>query len=97
MLIYMHEEWFEKLARSIPVKNFRQTKNSMELSFSKEVIERLDMEQLFVDACQISMMCRFKTLGEVLVIILDTIKLEEHPLYYLCQLLEKIDCYLNQK
>lgn len=97
MLIYMHEEWFEKLARSIPVKNFRQTKNSMELSFSKEVIERLDMEQLFVDACQISMMFRFKTLGEVLVIILDTIKLEEHPLYYLCQLLEKIDCYLNQK
>lgn len=97
LFIYMHEEWFEKMARKIPVKNFRQTKNTMELSFTKEVIERLDMEQLFVDACQISMMFRFKTLGEVLVIILDTIKLEEHPIYYLCQLLEKMDSHLTKK
>ena len=55
------------------------------------------MEQLFMDACQISMMFRFKTLGEVLVIVLDTIKLEEHPIYYLCRLLERIDSHLTKK
>lgn len=97
MLIYMHEEWFEKMARKIPVKNFRQTKNSMEISFAKEIVSCLNMEQLFIDACQISMMFRFKTLGEVLVIILDTIKLDEHPIYYLCRLLEKIDqCLIKE-
>jgi len=91
LLLYMHEEWFEKLAQKIPIKNFRQTKNSIEVSFSSDVVSRLDMEQLFVDACNISMMFRFKTLGETLVIILDTIKLEQHPIYYLCSLLENID------
>lgn len=91
MLIYMHEEWFEKLAKQIPIKNFRQTKNSIEVSFSSDVISKLNMEQLFVDACNISMMFRFKTLGETLVIVLDTIKLEKHPIYYLCALLENIN------
>ncbi len=95
LLIYMHEEWFEKLAERIPVKNFRQSKNSMELSFSKEIVKKLDMEQLFVDVCNISMMFRFQTLGEVLVIILDTIKLDKHPIYYLCDLLEKVEKHLK--
>ncbi len=95
MLVYMYEEWFEKLACRIPVKNFRQNKNSIELSFSKEIIEKLDMEQLFVDACNISMMFRFKTLGDILIIVLDTIKLDKHPIYYLCDLLENIDNHLK--
>lgn len=94
MLIYMHEEWFEKLAKKIPIKNFRQTKNSIELSFTKNIVEKLNMEELFMDACNISMMFRFKTLGETLVIVLDTIKLERHPIYYLCDLLENISCKL---
>jgi len=91
MFIYMHEEWFEKLASRTSVKNFRQNKNSIELSFDKQIVEKLDMEQLFVDACNISMMFRFKTLGDVLVIVLDTVKLSKHPIYYLCALLENID------
>lgn len=96
MIIYMYEEWFEKMASKIPVKNFRQNKNSIEISFSKEIVDRLDMETLFVDVCNISMMFRFKTLGEVLVIVLDTIKLEKHPIYYLCELLERIDNELKK-
>ena len=54
------------------------------------------MEQLFVDACNISMMFRFKTLGDVLVIVLDTVKLSKHPIYYLCALLENIDNHLKK-
>lgn len=95
MLVYMHEEWFEKLAQRIPVKNFRQTRNSIEMSFSRDIVSKLNMEQLFVDACNISMMFRFKTLGERLVIVLDTIKLDRHPIYYLCSLLEKVDYSLS--
>ena len=87
MLIYMHEEWFEKLAHELQVINVRQTKNYIEIIFDKTIISYISLDDLFVKSFNITPMFRFNKRGENLVIILDTIKLDKHPVYYLVELL----------
>ena len=90
LIIYMHEEWFEKLAKKLDIIQVIQTKNSVSLVFSREMSKKIDGEKLFIDACQISRMFRFQFKNENLVIVLDTIKLEKHYLFYLLSLMNKI-------
>ena len=90
LLIYMYEEWFEKLASQLSIKHVRQSKNSIELSFPKEVVEKIDVDEIFMYAFEVSNMFRFVSRGSNLIIILDIIKLEKHPIYYLVSLLNKI-------
>ena len=90
LIIYMYEEWFEKLALKLKIRNVHQNKNSIELVFPEEVVKKLDMEDVFMEAFNVSNMFRFSTKGTNLVIILDIIKLDKHPIYYLVSLLSKI-------
>ena len=87
----MYEEWFEKLAKKLKISNIHQNKNSIELVFPEEVVSKLDTEEIFMDAFEVTNMFRFKSKGTNLIIILDIIKLEKHPIYYLVDLLNKID------
>ena len=90
MLIYMYEEWFEKLANVVGIKRVSQTKNSIELVFPQEVVSRIKVDQLFMDSYDICPSFRFLSRGTNLVIVLDLIKLEKHPIYYLTSLLDLI-------
>lgn len=90
IIIYMYEEWFEKLAYKVKISNVHQTKNSIELVFPMDVVSKMDTEELFMDAFYVSNMFRFISRGSNLVIVLDIIKLEKHPVYYLVELLDKI-------
>jgi len=88
--IYMYEEWFEKLAKEFEIEQVRQTKNSIELYFSLNITKKIDIEELFVNAFHISTMFRFQSKMDKMIIILDTIKLEKHPVYYIVDLISKI-------
>ena len=44
-----------------------------------------------MDAYQVTNMFRFLSRGSNLVIVLDIIKIDKHPIYYLVSLLSKID------
>ena len=90
IIIYMYEEWFEKLAYKVKVSNVHQTKNSIEIVFPMDVVSKMDTEELFMDAFYVSNMFRFVSRGSNLVIVLDIIKLDKHPVYYLVELLNKI-------
>ena len=90
MLVYMYEEWFEKLAHLVHVRRIAQTKNSIEIVFSQEVVSKIKIDELFMDSYNISPSFRFLSKGSNLVIILDIIKLEKHPVYYLTELLNLI-------
>ena len=68
--------------------NIRSGKESCENS--KAMRENL-LENVFVDAFHITPMFRFKMLSNQLIIILDTVKLEKHYIYYLVDLLSKIE------
>ena len=90
LIIYMYEEWFEKLAKRIGLTKVRQTKNSIEMVFPDEIVKNLNTEEIFMEAFYITNMFRFISRGSNLIIILDIIKLEKHPVYYLVELLDKI-------
>ncbi len=91
VLIYMYEEWFEKLAKKLQIEKVNQTKNYIELIFSQEISSKIDGEKLFLDAFNISRMFRFQMKNDHLIVILDTIKLEENYIYLLTKLLDKIE------
>ena len=76
--------------RGLEIEKVNSTRNSLELVFSKEITSKIDGEKLFMDAFSITPMFRFKMLQDRLIIILDTIKLEKHYIYYLVDLLSKI-------
>lgn len=90
LILYMHEEWFEKLAKKLGVVEVNQNRNSISLVFNEEMSSKIDGEQLFLDACNISRMFRFQFKNNNLIVVLDTIKLERHYLFYLLSLLNKI-------
>ena len=90
LIIYMYEEWFEKLAKKLEVERVIQTKNSVEIYLSPEISNNIDGEALFMDAYNISKMFRFQMKNSRLIIILDTIKLDEHYLIPLTKLLNQV-------
>lgn len=90
ILIYMYTEWFEKLVDKLHIEHVRESRNSLEMTFPGNVVAHLDTEELFMDAISVSHMFRFISRGSNLIIILDTIKLDKHPIYYLVEYLSKI-------
>lgn len=91
MIIYMYQEWFEKLAKKLDIIRVQETRNSIELTFSEDASKRLDAEALFIASTKITSMFRFRMQGNCFSIILDTIKLEKHYIFYLIELLETIE------
>ena len=89
MIIYMYEEWFEKLVKKLGIKRVHQTKNTIEITISASQIK--DGENLFRTAFKINQMFRFKSTSTEVTIILDTIKLDKHPIYYLTELLSQLE------
>lgn len=90
MEIYMYEEWFEKLAKRLDIIQVRQTRNSIEMIFSNQMTHQIDGEKIFEEAFKVSNMFRFAMKNDCLIIVLDTIKLEKHYIYYLIDLLERV-------
>ena len=93
MEIYMYEEWFEKIAKSLGINKVVTMKNNIDIELPCELSSKIDGERLFNDAYSISKMFRFLYKDSSIHIILDTIKLEKHFLLYLIELLEKIKGY----
>ena len=59
------------------------------------MVEKLKVDDIFVEAFNITPMFRFISRGSNMVIVLDIIKLDKHPVYYLVELLNKIYSNLN--
>ena len=93
MEIYMYEEWFEKIAKSLGINKVVTMKNNIDIELPCELSSKIDGERLFNDAYSISKMFRFLYKDSSIHIILDTIKFEKHFLIYLIELLEKIKGY----
>lgn len=90
-VIYMHEEWFEKLAKKLDIISVKQDKKLIELIFNKNISNRIDGEKIFMDALNISRNFSFRYKNEFLILLLDTSNLEKHYLYYINELLDKIE------
>ncbi len=97
MIIYMHEELFEKMSINLNITNIRQTRNFIEIILPKELTNQINIDQLFVSVSEISRMFRFSTHFGLIKITLDIVKLDKHFVYYLIELLEQIKKLINNK
>jgi len=95
LIIYMYEEWFEKLAKSVGIIEVVDGKNSVDMTLSKENSSKINGEVLFNEAYKISRMFRFTYNNGFIHIILDKVKLEEHYITYLINILSKISNMIN--
>lgn len=85
--VYMYQEWFEKLANSLNIKNINQTKNFIEIEMPSQLEDHLDGKKLFEDIVSLGKMFRFKKVYSNNFIVLDIVRLDKHFIYYLIDLL----------
>lgn len=89
--VYMYEEWFEKYAKKLKIKDVTQTKNSIIIGLPKEMYSSINGKKLFMDVNKLGNMYRFSERHGKLYITLDIVRLERHFVYYLIDLLEVIE------
>ena len=87
MEIYMHEEWFDKIARKAGVIKVNQTKTSVEIIFNVEKSQNINGEKLFMTAYEISPYFKFNYHNKCLGVSLNITNLPKHYIYYLIELL----------
>jgi transcription-repair coupling factor (superfamily II helicase) len=90
MEIYMYEEWFEKIAKEHGIEKVNQTRINVELVFSKEVSNTIQINDLFIKANEVSNHFRLYYKEHRVRVILDTAKLDKHWLYYVVEFVSKI-------
>ena len=88
IIIYMHEELFEKEIKSLDIKNVNQTKNFVAITLTKELTKKIDGELLFLDVISLTRKFRFSMKNEELTITLDIVGLDKHFIYYLIDMLD---------
>lgn len=91
LIIYMYEEWLEKLARKLNITDIKQMRNFIYITLPKELTEKVNGELLFTLVSDITRNFRFSMKGKLLVITLDTVKLDKHFIYYLIELMEVLE------
>ena len=97
IIVYMYEELFEQIAKKLGIKDIRQTKNFIEILLPNSIVDEVNIDILFIEVTKLSKLFRFKTIGKRIAIILDTIKLDRHFIYYLIDLMNLIENIKKQK
>ena len=90
LVIYMYEEWFEKLANKLEIKKVKQTKTFVDLELSEGVSKMINGEDLFMMSYEVSKNFRLNYKENKIHIILDLVNLDKHFLLYLIDLLTNV-------
>ena len=90
VVIYMYAKWFDNLCKKLHINTIHETRNFTEIVFSGDVLELLDVEEIFVFSVKLSDRFKFMSRGNDMVIVLNTIRIDKHPVYYLVDLLDGI-------
>ncbi len=90
ILIYMYEEWFEKLAKKYELRKLEQNNRYIELEFSKEVSANIKGDKLMLMANNLTTNFKFSYIHNRIRITLYFSKLKKHFIFYLVELLSKL-------
>ena len=90
MIVYMYEEWFSKLAKSLEIENVVDTDKMVDMTIPVSISNNLQGDQLFMQAYNISRNFKLNYKHNEIHVILDKNKLEKHYLMYLIGILIKI-------
>ena len=90
MIIYMYEEWFEKLARSLNIKRVIQTERLVEVELPEELSNHIKADKLFLESYNINPNLKFAYQNKRIKITLMLRPNEKHFLYTFVPVLELI-------
>jgi transcription-repair coupling factor (superfamily II helicase) len=88
--IYMYEKLFEKQSAAIDVEKMTESKTNITLIIAPDGSKKMAGDQLFSSGMEVSRFLRFAFKSERIHIILDTVQLDRHWLYTMCEFLERI-------
>ncbi len=94
LIIYMYEEWFEKLANALGIKRVTQTKSYLEVELPENISNNLKADKLFLESYNINPNLKFKYQNKKIIISLIIKQSDKHFLYTFVPLLELIKSYL---
>ena len=90
LLIYMYEEWFEKLAQKLNIVKVFQTDKIIEIELPEDISNKVKGDKLFLTAYNICPKFQFKYFLKKIHISLPILNLDKHFLEYLIKLLEEL-------
>ena len=90
MIIYMHSEWLEKLAKELNISDLVQNNLYVEFSLEKSIVDKLDVSDLFVYANNLTPKVRFNYKNNRLFIKILLSGLDKNFVYYLTDILSYI-------
>ena len=90
IVIYMYEEWFEKLALRLNISKVIQNSNYIEVYVPSAISEKVDGEKLFMVLYSINPKFNLRYFNKEIIIKLNLNGLDKHYLYYFVPLLEEI-------
>ena len=90
MEIYMYEEWFEKIAKSLNITRIIQNTNEIQIYLPPEVSNKIKGDKLFLEAYSIHPKFIINYFNKQIIIKLPIKILDKHFLYYVTPLFSKI-------
>ena len=90
MIIYMYEEWFEKIAKSLNIDNVVDNDKYVDMSLPVDISNKIKGDDLFIESYKLNHNFRLNYKNSEIHIILDKNKLDKHYLMYLIGILIKI-------
>lgn len=90
MEIYMYEEWFEKLASKLKIRNVIQSTDRIEIQLPEEISNQINGEKLFMEMYSVSPKFRLKYQFKRITITLQLKDLNKHYIYFMVNLMQKI-------
>ena len=95
LLIYMYEEWFEKLAKKLNITRVNQNERLVEVELPEDVSSNIKGDKLFLEAYAITPKFQLKYFNKRIIISLPIKQVEKHFLIYFIPLLDKIIKQIN--
>ena len=91
LLVYMYEEWFEKLAKKLNITKVTQNNHMIEIELPEKLSSNVKVDKLFLQSQNINPKFTFKYVRKKIIIALNIVKQEKHFIYYLVPLLNVIE------
>ena len=90
MLVYMYEEWFEKIAQKYNIKEVVQTDRLVEVTLPEEVSNNIKGDKLLIEAMSLTKYFNISYKNNKIKITLYIKQLDKHFIFYLVTLLEHV-------
>ncbi|MDE6284429.1 MAG: transcription-repair coupling factor, partial [Bacilli bacterium] len=90
LIVYMYEEWFEKIAKKHNITRVIQTERSIEIELPEKVSKEIKGDKLLMESLALTRSFNIKCVNNRIIIQLFYKNLEKHFIFYIVSLLEKI-------